>query len=199
MCSYSDCCPGRYFSPVITTHFLLIDVSYILDTLLSTDIKSAAEDGDDGNGDALTGEQLNADTSHNNSLPQPFGLPLSLVKKIACMDSEVQRLSTDAARCISKATAIFVEFLAVKSLERSSSLKRKNFKFSDIQAAASHDRRLRDMGLPQFLREDEVFQEIHSGTGKAGKEGNDEMSEAVQKDKHKPLNSRAMTDFYRVA
>lgn len=186
----------------LTCSALLIETNGAhVNHFLSTAVYSAAENGDDENGDMHNSEQLNGE-SHSTSQPQPFGLPLSLVRKIACMDSEVQRLSSDAARCISKATAIFIEFLAVKSLEKASTFKRKNLKFSDIQAAASHDRRLRDMGLPEFLREDEVFQEIHSGTGKEGKEGKAEMSETAHKgekenaNKQKPLNLRAMTDFY---
>jgi len=156
------------------------------------------------------GEQNNADGGECNAakpsggpppLP-PFDLPTSLVKKIACMDSEVDRMTADAVRAMAKATSLFIGLLATKAYTHAAHLKRKNFKFSDIEAVASKDRRMGDMGLPQTLREDAVFQEVH---GRADAENQNRTANKNKRDAIKTGEGdgeevkekiRPLTDFF---
>lgn len=94
------------------------------------------------------------------SLP-PFGLPTSLVKKLAVMDPEVRRIKAEGSQALAKATQLFLELLAQSAYEHAVGQKRKNFKFLDILAVSKRDVRLLDMGLPGFLEQDAVFAEIH--------------------------------------
>ena len=91
---------------------------------------------------------------------QPAMLPLSLVKRIICRDEEVKRVSGDAVRVIAEATGMFIGLLATKSLEYAKAQKRKNFKFSDIEAAARADSRMKEIGLPLSFDHEDVFVEM---------------------------------------
>ena len=117
------------------------------------------------------------------SAPPPFGLPTSLVKKIITMDSDVQRISADGVRSIAKATDLFLQLLAAKSFREAAQHKRKNLQFKDMEAVAARDRRMKEMGLPEFFASDACFAEVRarlsspvlsrggSGWGSAGKRG----------------------------
>lgn len=128
----------------------------------------------------------------------PFGLPTSLVKKIASMDPEFQRISGDGNKAMAKAASLFLEWLAVKALAHATGNKRKNFKFADIEAVAKKDRRLIDMDLPTFFQEDAAFAEIHerldeeSQARQAKRKPNADLTgEELARQKLRPL-----TDFF---
>ena len=87
-------------------------------------------------------------------------LPLSMVKKLACRDEEVKRVSGDAVRMIAEATGMFLGVLASKSLSHAVSQKRKNFKFSDIEHVSRKDRRMVDMGLHMSFENEEPFRQL---------------------------------------
>lgn len=154
---------------------------------------AAAGDGEEGEEEAAAG-------TSGGPPPQPFGFPLSLIKKIATMDPDVDRIAADATKALSKATALFVELLATKAINHATQLKRKNFKFSDIEAVAKRDRRMVDMGLPELFEKDKAFEEVRTkaaeegqpkrGGRKAAGEGGD--GEEQQKKKMRPL-----TDFFK--
>jgi histone H3/H4 len=115
-----------------------------------------------GGGDNEGEDAAEAGPSSGPTPPLPFGFPLSLVKKIACMDPDVDRMAGDAVKVLSKATALFVELLATKSYTLATTLKRKNFKYSDIEAVAKKDRRLGDMGLAEMFEKDAAFEEVRT-------------------------------------
>lgn len=93
-------------------------------------------------------------------------LPLSMVKKVACRDEEVKRVSGDAVRMIAEATGMFLGVLASTSLSHAVSQKRKNLKFSDIEYTARKDKRMKDMGLHLSFENEEPF--VHLGASGAG-------------------------------
>ena len=94
-------------------------------------------------------------------------LPLSMVKKLACRDEEVKRVSGDAVRMIAEATGMFLGVLASKSLSHAVSQKRKNFKFSDIEHVSRKDRRMVDMGLHVSFEHEEPFRHLGGASGPA--------------------------------
>lgn len=94
-------------------------------------------------------------------------LPLSMVKKLACRDEEVKRVSGDAVRMIAEATGMFLGVLASKSLSHAVSQKRKNFKFSDIEHVSRKDRRMVDMGLHVSFENEEPFRHLGGASGSA--------------------------------
>lgn len=106
--------------------------------------QAAGEDGGD------TGERVKQQQGQAT-------LPLSMVKKLACMDDEVKRVSGDAVRMIAEATGMFLGVLASKSLSHALSKKRKNFKFSDIQHVCRKDKRMMEMGLHVSFENEEPF------------------------------------------
>lgn len=122
----------------------------------------SAEQAAAGVDDGAVAEEGAAAPSSSGPAPPPFGLPTSLVKKIATMDPEVDRMGADAVRAVAKATALFVQALAAKALATAAGQKRKNFKFSDIEMAAKRDRRLVDVGLPELFGKDAAFAEVRA-------------------------------------
>jgi hypothetical protein len=86
------------------------------------------------------------------------------------MDPDVDRLSADGVRALAKATSLFLGLLAAKSLDHARGLKRKNFKFSDIEAVARRDRRMGDMGLAELLADDAAFAEVHERAAGGGED-----------------------------
>ncbi|KAI8114140.1 hypothetical protein M9434_002266 [Picochlorum sp. BPE23] len=109
-------------------------------------------------------------------------LPLSLVKKVICRDEEVKRVSGDAVRVIAEATGMFIGLLATRSLEYAKAQKRKNFKFSDIEAAARSDSRMKEIGLPISFEHEDVFVEMKKrrvdGSGGGGGGGGRKKKES---------------------
>ena len=87
----------------------------------------------------------------------PFGLPLSLVKKIMSLDPDVIRISGDGLKAATKATDLFIQLLAKKSGSVAKSHKRRTIKFSDMETAAKRDKRMLDMGLEELLQTDTIF------------------------------------------
>ena len=179
-------CPGRHLLPHIPLPCAAAEATQ-------------AQDAEPGSipqpeGGAQEGaEQAEASTSS----ALPFGFPTSLVRKIALVDGDVQRIGADAVRALAKATELFVELLALKAAEVARSGKRKNFKFQDIVAAAKRDRRLLDMGLPDVLEKDPVFAEVH---GRA--EDENQLREANQRkaaDKEQQKGLQQITSFFSAA
>ena len=156
---------------------------------------AAADDAEGEGADPELGEPSGSGVASN--IP-PFGLPTSLVKKIAGMDPEFQRISGEGNKAMAKATALFLEWLAIKSLAHATANKRKNFKFADIEAVAKKDRRLTDMDLPTYFQEDAVFAEIHERLDEENqarqakrKPNADATGEELARQKLRPL-----TDFF---
>ncbi|WPT18093.1 DNA polymerase epsilon subunit C [Picochlorum sp. SENEW3] len=120
-------------------------------------------------------------------------LPLSLVKKVICRDEEVKRVSGDAVRVIAEATGMFIGLLATRSLEYAKVQKRKNFKFSDIEAAARSDSRMKEIGLPISFEQEDVFVEMKKrrvdGSGGGGGGGRKRKESGGGAGKGKTLHS----------
>jgi histone H3/H4 len=89
---------------------------------------------------------------------------LSLVKKLACKDEEVKRISADAVRVIAEATGLFLGDLASQAYSYAVSNKRKNFKFSDVEHVARKDRRMVDIGLHVSFKNEEPFVSMKKST-----------------------------------
>lgn len=98
----------------------------------------------------------------------PSILPLSLVKKLACKDEEVKRISGDAVRVIAEATGLFLGDLASQAYSYAVSKKRKNFKFSDVEHVARKDRRMVDIGLHVSFENEEPFVSMKKSTASNG-------------------------------
>lgn len=172
---------------------------------LCTEQIAAAAAVDDDN----TNEEAPPQPKHHQQ-QHPFGFPLSLVKKLACLDPEVDRIASDAVKMLSAATSLFIELLASKSLAHAENNKRKNFKFSDVEAIAKKDRRLVDMGLGEMLAHDSIFEQVRSkedgqddggGGGKRKKkveeeEGEEEGTEGAGKKKQRTKEMKPLTDFF---
>lgn len=164
----------------------------------------AAEAGGDNGEDTAE-----AGPSSGPAPPLPFGFPLSLVKKIACMDPDVDRMAGDAVKVLSKATALFVELLATKALTQATALKRKNFKFSDIETVAKKDRRLVDMSLPEMFEKDAAFEEVRlkiaeeaqnklagGGGGRGRKKAGAAAEDGEEGEKKKQKKEKPLTAFF---
>ena len=52
------------------------------------------------------------DSNHN---PNPFGVPLTLVKRIMCLDPDVARVSGDGLKAVAKAAVLMLELLTEKA------------------------------------------------------------------------------------
>lgn len=127
--------------------------------------KEGAEQDDGAN------EGQDGGTSHKKRQLSASMLPLSLVKKLACRDEDVGRISGDALRVITEATGMFLGQLAGRAyLYASQEKKRKNFKLSDIDVVAKRDQRMIDMGLPDSFAQDETFATLLSQGGSKSKQ-----------------------------
>lgn len=165
-----------------------------------------AEAGGDNEGE----DTAEARPSSGPAPPLPFGFPLSLVKKIACMDPDVDRMAGDAVKVLAKATALFVELLATKAYSQATALKRKNFKFSDIETVAKKDRRLGDMGLPEMFEKDAAFEGVRNkiaeeaqnkladggGGGRGRKKAGATAEGGEEGDKKKQKKEKPLTAFF---
>jgi histone H3/H4 len=94
-------------------------------------------------------------------------LPLSMVKKVAMKDEDVNRVSGDALKVITEATGLFLGNLASKSLVLALGNNRKNFKFEDMVKVAKRDPKLVDMGLLKAFEEQEPFKGWLASSGGA--------------------------------
>lgn len=101
------------------------------------------------------------------------------------MDPDVARMSADAVRALSLATTLFIEMLAENSLDNAKHMKRKNFKFSDIEDVSRLDRRLMDMGLLELLEHDSVFAELKD---KAEEENKNRLANKKANEQQKDAN-----------
>ena len=70
--------------------------------------------------------------------PHPFGLPLSLVKRVMCMDSEVARISREGLQAVAKAAELLVADMAARSLLAAQGQKRRTIKLCDVSQTGEH-------------------------------------------------------------
>lgn len=130
----------------------------------------------------------------------PFGMPLTAVKRIMCLDAEVSRMSADAVKAVAKATELFIQLLAAKSAAVAKTSKRRAPKFSDLERAVRSDRRFVDMELKKVFAED-MFAEAR-GEGSHAKENVEKKhakasAKATAKaDAEKAAGTRSITDFF---
>eukprot|EP00891_Asterochloris_glomerata_P008810 jgi/Astpho2/8810/fgenesh1_pg.00129_%23_12_t len=133
-------------------------------------------------------------------------LPLSLVKRIMCLDPDVSRVSAEGLKAVVAATEHFLQRLAGQAAEAATAAKRSTIKFSvrvstvlpaDIQKAVQADRRLVEMGFRDMLLADSVFADARAtsnkengGPQKAGKP--DPLEKAAE-------NTRNIKSFFAAA
>ncbi len=67
---------------------------------------------------------------------KPAALPVSIVKRIMCIDEEVHRTSAGAVRAVAGAAELWLAKAAERALGVAVKAKRKTLKFSDIQAVS---------------------------------------------------------------
>ena len=94
-------------------------------------------------------------------------LPLSMVKKVAMKDDDVNRITGDALKVLTEATGLFLGNLAAKSLVVALGNNKKNFKLEDMVKVAKRDPRLVDMGLVKAFEQQEPFKGWLAGSGGA--------------------------------
>ena len=70
--------------------------------------------------------------------PNPFGFPLSLVKRVMCMDSEVARISREGLQAVAKAAELLVAEMAARSLAATQAQKRRTIKLCDVSQTGQH-------------------------------------------------------------
>ena len=70
--------------------------------------------------------------------PNPFGFPLSLVKRVMCMDSEVTRISKEGLQAVAKAAELLVADMAARSLLAAQGQKRRTIKLCDVSQTGKH-------------------------------------------------------------
>ena len=80
-------------------------------------------------------ESAEQDQSAN---PHPFGFPLSLVKRVMCMDSEVARISREGLQAVAKAAELLVADMAARSLLAAQGQKRRTIKLCDVSQTGEH-------------------------------------------------------------
>ena len=86
-------------------------------------------------GDAEGGSpgKENEQSAEQEANPNPFGFPLSLVKRVMCMDPEVLRVSGDGLKAVAKAAELMLADMAAKACSAAQGQKRKTIKLSDIE------------------------------------------------------------------
>ena len=99
----------------------------------SVDAEEGALEGQDA--EKQVDQTAEQDPSVN---PNPFGFPLSLVKRVMCMDSEVARISRDGLQAVAKAAELLVADLAARSLLAAQGQKRRTIKLCDISQTGEH-------------------------------------------------------------
>lgn len=73
---------------------------------------SGRGDGQEAVGCEAEAADAQVDPNHN---PNPFGLPLTLVKRIMCLDPDVARVSGDGLKAVAKAAVLMLELLTEKA------------------------------------------------------------------------------------
>ncbi|CAK0783672.1 hypothetical protein CVIRNUC_006871 [Coccomyxa viridis] len=121
------------------------------------DAEAKAGEGalDDEDAEKQADQSAEQDPSAN---PHPFGFPLSLVKRVMCMDSEVARISREGLQAVAKTAELLVADMAARSLAAAQGQKRRTIKLCDVSQTVRRDRRLVDVGLKDILAED-IFKE----------------------------------------
>lgn len=91
-------------------------------------ISSGGEDTEGGN--AGTENEQRAEQEAN---PNPFGFPLSLVKRVMCLDPEVVRVSGDGLKAVAKAAELMLADIAAKACSAAQGQKRRTIKLGDVE------------------------------------------------------------------
>eukprot|EP00887_Chlorella_sp_A99_P005767 scaffold1.g5767.t1 len=164
-----------------------------LEAAAAAAVEAGGSPGSEG-GEARAAEAPHEGEAGAGAAPPPFGLPTSLVKKIAMVDPDVSRISADAVRALAKATELFVGGLALKALDHAVAAKRKNFKFEDVAAVARRDRRCMDMGLPDVLARDPAFAPVHEHAA----EENDSRAAKAQKRRREAEEAAATKNVQQI-
>ncbi len=89
---------------------------------------SAGEDAEGGS----PGKE-NEQRAEQDANAHPFGFPLSLVKRVMCLDPEVVRVSGDGLKAVAKAAELMLADMAAKACSAAQGQKRKTIKLSDIE------------------------------------------------------------------
>ena len=88
-----------------------------------------AGDGADGSSPGKENEQR----AEQEANAHPFGFPLSLVKRVMCLDPEVVRVSGDGLKAVAKAAELMLADMAAKACSAAQGQKRKTIKLTDIE------------------------------------------------------------------
>ena len=99
----------------------------------SLDAGQGALEGEDAEKQA--DQSAEQDPSAN---PHPFGFPLSLVKRVMCMDLEVARISREGLQAVAKAAELLVADMAARSLLTAQGQKRRTIKLCDVSQTGEH-------------------------------------------------------------
>ncbi len=90
---------------------------------------SAAEVGAEGGSPGKENEQR----AEQEANTHPFGFPLSLVKRVMCLDPEVVRVSGDGLKAVAKAAELMLADMAAKACSAAQGQKRRTIKLSDVE------------------------------------------------------------------
>jgi DNA-directed RNA polymerase I subunit RPA43 len=154
------------------------------------------------------GGDTQEDDQHDGAAPStsaptgpPFGFPTSLVKRIMCIDPDVNRVSAEAIRATSKATELFLQLLATKCGKVAASQKRRTLRFNDVEAASKKDRRLIDMGLNDLLVNDNIFDEVRARIEEENQHrlANTYIKKKGQVDDQNNKGMKSLTSFFPTA
>ena len=94
------------------------------------------KEGDPSAGDGSEGGSPGKENEHRaeqEANAHPFGFPLSLVKRVMCLDPEVVRVSGDGLKAVAKAAELMLGDMAAKACAAAQGQKRKTIKLSDIE------------------------------------------------------------------
>lgn len=143
--------------------------------------EGASQDAGSGRaGDAGASGQLAA---------KPAGFPASIVKRIMCLDEEVDRISGGALKAICKAAELFLSQMAERSMAVAVKAKRKTLKFSDIHQSSRRDKRMEEMGLQDILAFSTVFAEARN-------DGDDRPAKKAKLSSGNDTHTRPITGFF---
>lgn len=123
---------------------------------------------------------------------KPAGFPASIVKRIMCLDEDVDRISGVALKAVSKAAELYLSQMAERSMAVAVRAKRKTLKFSDIQQSARRDKRMGEMGLQDILAFSTVFSEARG----EGCEADDRPPKKPKLDFERDSKSQPITGFF---
>eukprot|EP00884_Botryococcus_braunii_P022402 jgi/Botrbrau1/8846/Bobra.50_2s0006.1 len=119
-------------------------------------IEEASEDCRElveGNQESRPGEKR----KHNQDSNPPSFLPHALVRRIMCMDPDVQRVSGDTIVLMARVACLFLDLLAEKTFSAACQNKRRTIKFQDVERAVRSDQRLVEIGLKDVLSTEDLF------------------------------------------